>query len=160
MRSLLGHHLNLHPGAITILNSETGKPYQSHDPSLKFNLTHTSDLFALVISREGEVGVDMESYRQRRQLSWLIESICTADEQQQLASVPTERQLPFFYKFWMLKEATLKADGRGLALPMNSLSWNETLSPVCWNDDLGLSEQWRWWFIPYENYGCAVALKS
>lgn len=144
IRHCLSHYLTIAPENIHIETSGDGKPYQEHDCQLGFNLSHTGNQFALAISRTGNVGIDIERHKPRKQLFLIAQAMLTETEQcwfNQLA--PTE-QTAAFYRLWSLKEAILKADGVGLNLSMNSIGFTEQLSVDEWPDELGPQENWRW----------------
>ena len=144
IRHSLSHYLEISPKNIRIDTSAYGKPYQDHEQQLFFNLSHTGNQFALAISRIGNVGIDIEWHKPRKQLFSIAKSILTETEQcwfNQLA--PTE-QTAAFYRLWSLKEAILKADGVGLNLSMNTIGFTEQLSVNEWPDELGPQEKWRW----------------
>ena len=91
---------------------EHGRPSFT-DPSLPdFSLSHSGDTLALVLG-VGPLGLDIEQYRPRRNLQRLVESVLSQNEQVWLASQADE--LAGFYHLWTLREAILKASGRGLA---------------------------------------------
>ncbi|MGL4206706.1 MAG: 4'-phosphopantetheinyl transferase family protein [Aeromonadaceae bacterium] len=91
---------------------EHGRPSFT-DPGLPdFSLSHSGETLALVLG-SGPLGLDIEQYRPRRNLQRLLESLLSPDEQAWLAS--EEDGLVAFYQLWTLREAILKASGRGLA---------------------------------------------
>lgn len=61
-RALLSHAVSPLP---EIIYSEQGKPAFSAGTPLWFNLSHSNDDIALLLSDEGEVGCDIEVVRQR-----------------------------------------------------------------------------------------------
>lgn len=102
-------HVALHAivGDREVAYSADGKPYLV-DGSLHFNLSHSGDFALIAVSPHAPVGVDIE--RHREQVSWreIANRFFTPRE---IASMQSEKD---FYRFWVMKEAVLKAIGTGL----------------------------------------------
>lgn len=92
-----------------------GKPYIDA-PGLDFNLSHSDRLAALIISRAGPVGVDLEPLDRAPELLECEDSFCHPDEQARLPNDPVARGHELL-KLWTAKEALLKAVGTGLQHP-------------------------------------------
>ncbi len=160
MRILLADHLNISPQEIKIHLSDYGKPYQKTNQLLYFNLSHSQDQFALVVSSTSEVGVDIEYQKGRRNLNAMAEEVLAANELSIYSTLHDEEKLTYFYKLWSLKEATLKAYGSGLSIPANSIGFSQHLQPVIWNDLLGSLPLWTWWHWFEGRWSCAIAVRS
>lgn len=91
---------------------EHGRPHFI-DPALPdFNLSHSGDWLWLAVGA-APLGLDIEVLRPRRQLDKLMAHILSTDEQ---AWVKVQSDpLAAFYALWTVREAVLKASGRGLA---------------------------------------------
>ncbi|PWK99366.1 4'-phosphopantetheinyl transferase [Pantoea allii] len=88
-----------------------GKPAFPADVRLWFNLSHSGDDIALLVSDEGEVGCDIEVLRPRPGWRNLAQQLFSAQEQAQLAAEPVAQQLAAFWRIWTLKEAIIKQRG-------------------------------------------------
>jgi 4'-phosphopantetheinyl transferase len=82
--------------------------------SLRFNLTHTRGLVICLVSRSREVGVDAEEISRKVDVDQVARHFFSKREQAALAVLPAPRRKRRFFEFWTLKEAYLKARGRGL----------------------------------------------
>lgn len=93
---------------------EHGKPALQSPvlPDLYFNLTHTEDLSACVISSGRRCGIDAENIQRKNKLIAVAGRMFAEEELAQLDEKDIDRQ---FYYFWTLREAYLKALGTGLA---------------------------------------------
>ncbi len=94
-----------------IIYGEQGKPAFTADTPLWFNLSHSGDDIALLLSDEGEVGCDIEVVRPRNNWRMLANALFSPGE---LAEVDTERpeqQLAAFWRIWTRKEAIIKQRG-------------------------------------------------
>lgn len=97
------------PASLTEMDYGThGKP-AFRDPSLpRFNLSHSGDRIALLVSDEGEVGCDIEVIRPRKNWPRLAEAVFSADERREIDNAPEDGRLATFWQVWTRKEAILK----------------------------------------------------
>jgi 4'-phosphopantetheinyl transferase len=89
---------------------------------LHFNIAHTGGLVAMAVCRHSRVGVDAEKLG-RAPLA-VVERYFSAAEASQLRALPTDAQPRRFVQLWTLKEAYLKAVGRGLAGGLGRMSFH------------------------------------
>jgi 4'-phosphopantetheinyl transferase len=115
---LLKHFLQETLGSDELLNAyqikENGKP--TIPGFYEFNLTHSGSRVCLALS-ETAVGIDVEKIRPididlfTRQFTEIeIQQIKSADD-------PTAK----FFEYWTIKESVMKADGRGMRIPLHSI---------------------------------------
>jgi len=115
LRRVLSSYLKIEPQQIQIKVGQYGKPYLEHN-SLHFNLSHSKNKIVIAVSNCSEVGVDVEEYRQQRNLKGLVEKCFSEQEQLYWYSLSEQQKSFMFYHFWVRKEAFVKAVGRGIAL--------------------------------------------
>lgn len=102
-----------------------GRPFVAGpaDPEqLYFSLSHTDGCVACVVSGYEEIGVDVERVQER---AFLLETAATAfsaEEMQCLRELTGDELIERFFTYWTLREAFLKAKGRGLDFPLNAFS--------------------------------------
>lgn len=85
---------------------------------LFFNLSHTSELAVLAVGRSAEIGIDVETVDRSVDIEGIGRSVFTQSEVDwifQLRGLERDR----FFDLWTLKEAYIKARGRGFSLPPN-----------------------------------------
>ena len=99
------------PDTAAVSHTDQGKPYLPDYPSFHFNLSHSGIWSACAVGSE-ELGADIqkavsvtESVRQR---------CFAASELRWLESLPDKDRAAGFCRIWSLKEALLKAEGKGL----------------------------------------------
>ena len=117
LRRILAAYLGLAPGEVPIGRSAAGKPHiaNGRDGShLAFNLSHSGELVAVAVAREGEIGVDVELKRPLDDLDGLSRMVLAPGEAAEMAALATDERLDAFYDIWTRKEALLKAMGSGL----------------------------------------------
>ena len=93
--------------------AENGKPYFSDGPY--FNISHSGNYAACILSTSSEVGIDVEEVKEI--ILEDFKSIFTLNEWKQIES--SRHQTSVFYELWTKKEAILKADGRGLSISLS-----------------------------------------
>ena len=117
--------------------------------ALDFNLTHTKDRAVLAVSRSSFVGVDVEWRGRKVESVDLAHRFFAAQEAAELPVEPGERDRRFFM-LWTLKEAYVKALGRGLSIPLDSFCigfpGQDALS-LGVNDPSDATAGWRLWTL-------------
>ncbi len=118
MRRLLAQILRCAPSELRFIADASKKP-QLADHALRFNLTHSGDWAALVVSRTAEVGIDIEAIHSVE--PELPRRYFSLQEQTDLAALAHSNTAwpDGFFRCWTRKEALLKAVGAGLTLPLN-----------------------------------------
>ena len=97
---------------------ERGKPraYVDGVPApLHFNVSHSGDNGMLAISRDHQVGIDIEEISQVFRFDAIIESTFSPDEQATVSAAEKDCVARAFFEIWTLKEAIIKATGVGLS---------------------------------------------
>ncbi len=107
-------------GEHTISYGIHGKPYLKEYPNIHFNLSHCSQGVVCAVSRD-KIGVDIETIDETR--IFFSPDIFSAKE---LEYIESKQEKDEFFRLWVLKEATVKCIGVGLAYGGNFI---EFLSP-------------------------------
>lgn len=166
LRSLLASKLNLAPRDVVILQNDWEKPrVESAHGALHFNLSHSGDFAFVAISRDCEVGVDIEQVKPQLDLTTLAARFFSTAESQALFQLSTGEQTAGFYRLWTRKEAFLKARGDGLSLPL--AQFDVSLEPECPSALLATrfapeeTARWRVTDLPApEGYFAALAVEG
>ena len=135
LRRLISFYTGLSAEQIGFCVGPQGKPSlkKAHASDLRFNVSHSGDIALLAFSGNQEIGVDVELKRAEIDFVLLAEMSFSKDERAALlACAPTDRA-NLFYEFWTCKEACIKADGRGLSVPLDEFSVATR----------GVNSQWR-----------------
>jgi 4'-phosphopantetheinyl transferase len=123
---LAGYTRASEPEVLRFVNGEFGKPVLAPGfdaDGLHFNITHTDGLIAMAVSRHRDVGVDAEKLDARTTALRLARRYFTAAESRDLEALPPARQPLRFYSLWTLKEAWMKASGRGVGAGLDNASF-------------------------------------
>lgn len=116
LRELLARMLGLAPAALAFGAAESGKPCLLQAAgALHFNLSHSGDWVLHAICRGGPVGVDVEAVRPDLARLEDFESVFAAPERDGLYALPPGQRAAAFARFWVRKEAYVKALGDGLS---------------------------------------------
>lgn len=114
LRWLLGYQLGIPPQEVPLVIGAYGKPLHRFD-AIDFNLSHTKDAIVIGIARRTEIGVDVEYPRATRRLDALIREVFSIREQRWFEGLGESERQDLFLRGWTLKEAWVKATGRGIA---------------------------------------------
>ena len=94
--------------------SSSGKPSLAGRDDIHFNISHSADLGLFAFSPDRPVGVDVENERPVRRLLDVAQRFMTEDELRILAETPAEKRNSEFLRSWVVREARLKAEGKGV----------------------------------------------
>ncbi|XP_039816500.1 4'-phosphopantetheinyl transferase HetI-like isoform X2 [Panicum virgatum] len=133
VRTTLSRYCKVDPGSFEFKKNKFGKPeilWQSDDNKMEwplhFNISHTSSLIACGITMDNLIGIDIEEKKRKtaKNILSLARRYFTPSEVDYLAQIPDpDAQQKEFIKLWTLKEAYVKALGRGFSgAPFNKFS--------------------------------------
>jgi 4'-phosphopantetheinyl transferase len=123
LRSILSRYITIYPGHLRFHYNQYGKPFLAPEFSadlLNFNLSHSGSMALYAITHNMEIGVDVERVRFGFEYEEIAERFFSANEVAILRTISTEKRLEAFYNCWTSKEAYIKAQGKGLSLPLDS----------------------------------------
>ncbi len=113
LRGLLSGFTGDAPGKLRFRYGSSGKPSLS-DHGLHFNVSHSAELGLFAFAPDRSVGVDVENERPVRRLLDVAQRFLSDDEVRSLAATAPEKRDATFLKSWVIREARLKADGKGI----------------------------------------------
>lgn len=93
-----------------------GKPFLQ-DKGVDFNISHSGYFAICAISSTTSVGVDLEKMGSVDFNDY--KKVFTEHEWRSIEGSP--QPLTTFFTFWSRKESVIKADGRGISIPLNSI---------------------------------------
>lgn len=129
LRNALSSYCRTLPSDWEFCHARYGKPYLRPAPSqyrLKFNLSRTNDLSAIVISAGREVGIDVEDIRSIDDPMPVATEAFSSVEIEELLRLEPGLRRQVFLEDWTLKEAYLKARGIGLSGSLEEVSWDRS----------------------------------
>jgi 4'-phosphopantetheinyl transferase len=125
-RDLLSRYTGEQPAAWRFEKNRYGRPEISSPRlrhRLRFNLSHTDGLIACAVTPERDVGVDVEYVGRPTRVMELAPSVFAPPELTSLQRLHPGEQRARFFALWTLKEAYIKARGKGLSIPLDKFSF-------------------------------------
>ena len=164
LRAILSRYLGSCPQRIHFHYGDYGKPALVQG-NVHFNLAHSQDLALYAVARDQEIGVDLECIRPIAEIDQIVGRYFSARERAVFRVFPAHQIPEVFLRFWVCKEAYLKAVGHGLSGPLDmvevSLAWGGT--PTLLNIGGDPVAAARWHLQPLEpapGYVAAVAIEG
>ncbi|PIV80743.1 hypothetical protein COW53_08075 [bacterium CG17_big_fil_post_rev_8_21_14_2_50_64_8] len=125
LRLLLARHLERNPHELTFTDGPHGKPGLADtdpDDTREFNVSHAGGFALIAVARKRPVGVDLEPADRDIEPDDLAPRVLSAAETADLAGHVGARRLRRFLEIWTVKEAVVKALGRGISFPLSSFT--------------------------------------
>jgi len=122
LRIIVGRYLDTKPAYMQFCTGPHGKPAllaQSGQAALRFNVSHSGGFILYAVSRQREVGVDLERICSELAVEDLAARFFSPRENAALLGLPKNRRRDGFFACWTRKEAFLKAKGDGLSQPLD-----------------------------------------
>ena len=118
LRAILSRYLGVAPDLLGLCRNEAGKPFvtrKSRGQSvITFNMSHAHGRALIAVSMGLEVGVDLERIRADVEVAKLSERYFAPSEHATIMQSTQEQRAAKFFRYWVAKEAVLKAQGIGL----------------------------------------------
>jgi 4'-phosphopantetheinyl transferase len=125
LRHLLGRYCDLRPESLHFATTAAGKPAllidadQAQASPIRFNLTHSEDRALLGVSMARELGIDLEKVRSNIEALAISRHYFFGAERDSIEAAPEQERDNTFFRYWVAKEAVLKAQGIGLGFPLD-----------------------------------------
>jgi 4'-phosphopantetheinyl transferase len=121
LRHALAAHLETDPESIRLGYSANGKPFLEGGSDLSFNLSHAGPHLMVAMARGRRLGVDLEPDPSESLISEVADVVLSPPERAALAGTARPERVTWFGSMWTRKEAFIKADGRGMDLPLERI---------------------------------------
>lgn len=111
--------------------NQFGKPeavLQARDPPIRFSLSHSRGLAAVAVTLVEDIGIDVEWMKRGNLTRELALDIFAPAECRIIEECAEDDLDETLFAFWTLKEAYVKAVGKGLSIPLESFAFK--LEPV------------------------------
>ena len=163
-RRLLATVGDLPPSAWRFTVGPYGKP--EIDPALdrrrlRFNLSHTRGLVACAVAIDDDLGLDVEAGDRVRDGIDIAGRFFAPAEVVLLRATAEAQRADAFVRIWTLKEAYIKATGRGLSCPLDSFAFGLDPIGISFPTDVG-DDPSNWQFVqsrPTSRHFMALALR-
>jgi 4'-phosphopantetheinyl transferase len=168
LRLILARYLKTKPGRLQIDAGDYGKPHFADKRSsqgLRFNLSHSNELALIAVTRDREVGIDIEFIRTDFATDEVAGHFFSPVEVERFRNLPEEVKTQSFFNCWTRKEAYIKARGEGLYCPLDQ--FDVSLAPgepaALLNSRIDSGEISRWSFVelfPEPGYAATLAVEG
>jgi 4'-phosphopantetheinyl transferase len=168
LRAILGGYLNRAPACLSFCYSSHGKPAlagTSDGDAIRFSVSHSHGVALYAVTRDREVGIDLERIRFDLAVAEIAERFFSRREVAMLRTLPTEVQCQAFFRCWTRKEAYIKARSEGLSLPLDqfdvSLAPGESAAILGTQPDPSEASRWSLQELtPAPGYVAALAVEG
>lgn len=172
VRTVLSKYAPIAPKEWKFATNPYGRPEVANEDAeawrVAFNLSHTSGLIMLGVTRDTAIGVDVENVHEQRAAVEIADRFFAPDEVTALRALPAGAQEQRFFQYWTLKESYIKARGMGLSIPLDRFAFDvENRPAIQLKIDSSLADRPERWafcqFVPEPGYlaaACAERLES
>lgn len=169
IRCSLSNYYDVSPGDWIFGKNSFDKPeiaFPSITQPVRFNLSHADGLIMCGLTREFDIGVDVEDCQRSTQAGFSrLSSYFSEQEIAALSNLPEVEKKQRFFDYWTLKESYIKARGGGLSIPLRKFSFQFRENRLAGfgvdadlDDDAG---NWQFWRVSMaQHYRAAVAVNS
>jgi 4'-phosphopantetheinyl transferase len=126
LRTSLSRYAAAPPERWRFSSPSLGRPEIAEPPSiprLRFNLSHTKGLVACALTKERDIGVDVEYVRAAPLTERVAGRHFARVEIEALGRLAGHARTAAFFDYWTLKESYVKARGEGLDLQLDGFSF-------------------------------------
>ena len=141
VRAVLALYTDLQARDLIFEITEHGKPELSNSSlPLRFNLSHNNNLIICAVCLNHDIGCDVESLSRKISVNNIARRYFSTSEYQSLKMLPPAAQRSRFFEYWTLKEAFVKATGRGLSQGLDTFSFQiGSAEQAAFNDNIALT---------------------
>jgi 4'-phosphopantetheinyl transferase len=108
-----------------------GRPFFKNLPGVDFNISHSGNYVICALAKEITIGIDIEEIKPCS----LSDFTNTMNEQQWRIIKKSTEPFRQFFTYWAIKESIIKADSRGMSLP---------LMDIHIEDDMAICDNRKW----------------
>ncbi|HEY1388134.1 MAG TPA: 4'-phosphopantetheinyl transferase superfamily protein [Ktedonobacterales bacterium] len=169
LRAILQRYTGSAPELLTFTYSAHGKPALAAPAKLTdgcpiyFNLSHAHEVAIYAISRDHELGIDIERIRTDIEYEQIARRVFSPFERATLFALPPHERAKAFFRCWTMKEAYIKGHGDGLSMPLDNFdtAFAPGTSPAILATRPDATQAERWTIVrlnPGPQYTAALAV--
>lgn len=122
VRAVICQNTSMNNSEISFNVDRYGKPSLKNCPEFTFNISHSGHWVVLIWSRQQfALGIDVEQIKPMD--LGIAERFFHTTEYLDLLSRQGAEQMEYFFQLWTLKESYIKAEGKGLSIPLDTFSF-------------------------------------
>jgi 4'-phosphopantetheinyl transferase len=129
LRTRLAGYCGARPETLVFRAGSHGKPVlmESAVP-IQFNLSHSGSRAAIAVTSGPRCGVDIEKIRRDVSDQEIAQRFFCTLEIEWLRSLSAPQRIHGFFRLWAVKEAILKAVGKGLSMPLSDVDTSQVIN--------------------------------
>ncbi len=144
--------------------NENGKPYLEGNNDIQFNISHSGEYVLLGMSRHNPLGVDVEIVKEFKNSNSIVERFFSEREKMHYNSLAAVDRDTIFFRYWVFKEAYIKALGVGMKYPLDQFTVEfktDATAEIYDVNDQDLHNRWSFHQVNVsEQYMAAVVVTS
>lgn len=143
LREILALYLDTEARWLSFGYGAHGKPFlvKEEHSTLRFSVSHSLSTMLVAVAHKREVGVDIERVSADISVKEIAGTVFSTPEKRALTRFEGEAKRIAFFRLWTRKEAYIKADGRGVSLPLEHIDGSCSGGPVAMLHEA--SGEWR-----------------
>lgn len=119
IRKIIQDNFKINNKSISFYKNDYGKPVLINNSKFHFNISHSGEWVVCVVN-DSPVGIDIEKIQL---IDYSVtDFILSEKEYKNFTQISDENKLSYFYYLWTLKESYIKAEGKGLSIPLNEFT--------------------------------------
>ena len=124
LRLILGRYIGASAESLSFEHGSHGKPFLTSPttPNYQFNVSHSQNRALYAVSLDREVGIDIECHRRPLDHHAIIQRIGSPAEKMVFSKMAPSELEQCFFACWTRKEAYVKAIGKGMTIPLSSIT--------------------------------------
>jgi len=140
-------------GEIDFDKNDYGKPFIKNRPDFHYNISHSGDWVICAVDN-ALVGIDVETVKPMD--FGIAKRFFSKEECNDLMMKEESQRLAYFFDLWTLKESYIKADGRGMSIPLDSFTIKVSDEKIWVETDNELKDCFFKKYNIDEKYKCSV----
>jgi len=162
LKYLLAKYLNVKIHNIKIIYNLWGKPFIDTKDRLYFNISHSGDYALYAFTHCYEVGIDLEYIKVNIALDEMATTVFSKADLIYWETLEKQDKINTFFKYWVYKEAFLKANGKGWLGDETTLSLREitTFKKKSTFDEFPCKINYPYFFDCRAGYASALYVKG
>jgi 4'-phosphopantetheinyl transferase len=162
LRYILSCYTKQLPQDIEFIHNKYGKPFLKNS-NIHFNMSHSHEIVSYIITLNYRVGIDIELHNDNLSIEEFVDLVFTPKEYDFFTALALAEKPEFFFNLWTKKESLIKACGKGLSYPINTIEAMNLLSgEKIFLDDADGKFKQEWYYFPLAialNYSGAIAVE-
>lgn len=118
-RTVICNRMKIRNHEISFVLNEYGKPFLKNSEQFHFNISHSGE-WVICATDTSVIGTDVEFIKPID--LGIAERFFSKEEYKDLLNKTGPERLQYFYDLWTLKESYIKAEGKGLSIPLDSFT--------------------------------------